>query len=336
MRRRVLLQRKGFARARLIVAATLVGTSALVSACGSSTQVPESTKVAAVDPQPDLTEITTPAQSETSGNCGDPELTLRPGPLPSPGAMPPGSPMAAIAANGKLRVGVDQNTYLFGFRNPTTGQLEGFDIDIAREIAKALFGDPDKIELRSVTAAERIPALQNKQVDLIVRTFSATCERRRDVDFSGVYYRATQRILASRNSGIRSGADLGGKRVCVTRGTTSPGPLFSLPKRPTVLGASNWTDCLAALQQGHVDAISADDPILVGLVAQDRNLEIVGEVIGTGAYAVGIAQGNPGLVRFVNGVLERIRADGTWQQIYNARLGALGPSPGPPDLRYKE
>lgn len=335
MRRRIPLRRQGFSRGRLLVAAMLVGTSALVTACGSGTEVPKTTSVAAVDPKPDLTEITTPPQSETGGNC-DPEATLRPGPLPSSGAMPPGSPMAAIVANGKLRVGVDQNTYLFGFRNPTTGQLEGFDIDIAREIARALFGDPDKIELRSVTAADRIPALQNKQVDLIVRTFSATCERRRDVDFSGVYYRATQRILVSRNSGIRSGADLGGKRVCVTRGTTSPGPLFALPKRPIVLGASNWTDCLAALQQGQVDAVSGDDPILVGLVAQDRNMAIVGEVIGTGAYAVGIAQGNPNLVRFVNGVLERIRADGTWQQIYNARLSALGPSPGPPDLRYKD
>lgn len=313
----------------------LIAVSALVTACGSGIQTPASTNVAAVNPKPDLVEITTPPQSESGGNC-DPEATLRPGPLPRPGAMPSGSAMAAIVANGKLRVGVDQNTYLFGFRNPGTGQLEGFDIDIAREIARSLFGDPDRIELRSVTAAERIPALQNKQVDLIVRTFSATCERRRDVDFSGVYYRATQRLLATRNSGIRTGADLGGKRVCVTRGTTSPGPLFSLPKRPVILGASNWTDCLAALQQGHVDAISGDDPILVGLVAQDRNLEIVGEVIGTGAYAVGIAQGHPDLVRFVNGVLERIRSDGTWQQLYNTRLSALGPSPGPPDLRYNE
>ncbi|MEV5834756.1 glutamate ABC transporter substrate-binding protein [Nocardia sp. NPDC052112] len=331
MRQRIILRQCGFTRLALALAVV----SALVTACGSDVQAPASTNVAAVNPKPDLTEITTPPQSESGGNC-DPEATLRPGPLPSLGAMPSGSAMAAIVANGKLRVGVDQNTYLFGFRNPTTGQLEGFDIDIAREIARSLFGDPNRIELRSVTAAERIPALQNKQVDLIVRTFSATCERRRDVDFSGVYYRATQRILATRNSGIRSGADLAGKRVCVTRGTTSPGPLFSLPKRPTVLGASNWTDCLAALQQGHVDAISGDDPILVGLVAQDRNLEIVGEVLGIGAYAVGIAQGHPELVRFVNGVLERIRSDGTWQQLYNARLSALGPSPGPPDLRYKE
>ncbi|MFD0364890.1 glutamate ABC transporter substrate-binding protein [Nocardia sp. GCM10030253] len=318
-----------------LLAATLVGICALVTACGSGTTVPDPTRVAAVNPRPDLTEITTAPGSEADDSC-NPEVSQRPGQLPRPGAMPPGSPMAAIVANGRLRVGVDQNTYLFGFRNPTTGQLEGFDIDIAREIARDLFGDPDKIELRSVAAADRIPALRNKQVDLIVRTFSATCERRRDIDFSGVYYRAAQRILAPKNSGIKTAADLADKVVCVTRGTTAPGPLFGLPEKPTIMGAGNWTDCLAALQQGHVDALSGDDPILFGLVAQDRNLEVVGEAIGTGAYAVGIAQGNPELVRFVNGVLERIRTDGTWQRIYNARLSPLGPSPGPPTPRYAE
>ncbi|WP_435592270.1 glutamate ABC transporter substrate-binding protein [Nocardia sp. bgisy118] len=314
----------------LVVALVVVGP--LLAACSTDASVPATPPAAAVNPAPpEFAPITTPGQAEDE--C-DAEASLRPGPLPPPGAMPAGSPMAAIVANGRVRVGVDQNTYLFGFRNPTTNELEGFDIDIAREIARALFGDPNRIELRSVTAEERISALRENKVDLIVRTFSATCERRRDVDFSAVYYRAAQRILAPKNSGIRSSADLGGKRVCVARGTTASGPLFALPKRLTVFGVTNWTDCLAALQQGHVDAISADDPILHGLVAQDRNLEVVGEPIGSGAYAIGVAKGAPELVRFVNAVLERMRADGTWQRIYAAHLSVLGPSPGPPETRY--
>ncbi|MFI9503960.1 glutamate ABC transporter substrate-binding protein [Nocardia sp. NPDC052566] len=316
-----------------LLAALVIGTAAMLSACGS-TQVPGTEPMAPVNPQPpDFREITTAPQAEGGGTC-DVEGSLRPGAQPKPGAMPPGSTMAAIVANGRVRVGVDQNTYLFGFRNPSTGELEGFDIDVAREIARDLFGDPNKVELRSVTASERIPALQNKQVDMIVRTFSATCERRKSVDFSSVYYEATQQILAVRNSGIASGADLAGKRVCVVHGTTSPAPLFTLPQRPKVLGVSNWTDCLAALQQGHVDAISADYPILVGLVAQDRNLEIVGETIGTGAYAVGVPKGTDDLVRFVNGVLDRMRADGTWRAIYTKRLADLGPPPNPPVPKY--
>ncbi|MEV0297397.1 glutamate ABC transporter substrate-binding protein [Nocardia sp. NPDC050710] len=314
--------------------AAMAAVGLFVAGCDSATPVPEPTPVAVVDPAPpEFTEITTPPQSED--DC-DAEASLRPGPLPRPGAMPAGSPMAAIVARGRVRVGVDQNTYLFGFRNPSSGQLEGFDIDIAREIARALFGDPDKVELRSVTAAERLTSLRENKVDLIVRTFSATCQRRQEVDFSAVYYRAAQRILVPKNSGIRSEDDLGGKRVCVARGTTAPGPLFALPTRLTVLGVTNWTDCLAALQQGHVDAVSADDPILSGLIAQDRNLEVVGDAIGNGAYAVGVAKGNPDLVRFVNGVLERVRVDGTWQRIYDNRLSSLGPAQTPPAPRYTD
>ncbi|MEV0251547.1 glutamate ABC transporter substrate-binding protein [Nocardia sp. NPDC050712] len=319
-------------RARAL--APLLGAVLLLGGCAADSSVPQTNPVALVNPAPpELTPITSAPQAET--DC-DAETSLRPGPLPQPGAMPAGSPMAAIVANGRVRVGVDQNTYLFGFRNPTTGELEGFDIDVAREIAYSLFGDRGKVELRSVTAAERITALRDRQVDLIVRTFSATCQRRRDVDFSGVYYRATQLIAAPRTSGIRSAADLAGKRVCVATGTTAAGPLFTLPFRLTVLGVTNWTDCLAALQQGHVDAISADAPILYGLIAQDRHLAVLGDSIGSGAYAVGIAKNNPDLVRFVNGVIERLRTDGSWERIYATHLSQLGPSPGPPATRYGE
>ncbi|WP_405182228.1 glutamate ABC transporter substrate-binding protein [Nocardia sp. NBC_01377] len=314
--------------------AALAVVAVLITGCGAGISAPDPLPASAVNPMPhEFEQITVPPQSESE--C-DAEASLRPGALPSPGAMPQGSTMATIVANGRVRVGVDQNIYLFGFRNPSTGEIEGFDIDIAREIARALFGDPNRIELRSVTAAERLSSLREKKVDLIVRSFSATCQRRQEVDFSAVYYRAAQRILAPKGSGIRSSADLGGKRVCVTKGTTAAAPLFALPTRVTVLGATNWTDCLAALQQGYVDAISGDDPILYGLIAQDRNLEVVGDSIGDGAYAVGLAKGTPDLVRFVNGVLERIRLDGTWQRIYNERLAVLGTAQTPPTPRYSD
>ncbi|WP_410872615.1 glutamate ABC transporter substrate-binding protein [Nocardia sp. A7] len=305
----------------------------VVAGCGDAPEPSTVPATAVAPPLPGAEAITSAPTAEGTGSC-DTEATLAPTAQPRPGAMPAGSAMAAIVANGRLRVGVDQNTYMFGFRNPTTGRLEGFDIDLAREIARDLFGDPDKIELRSVTAADRIPLLQDKKVDMIVRTFSATCERRRDVDFSSVYYRAAQRIAAPHGAGITSGAGLAGKRVCVAKGTTAAAPLFTLPTPPTVLGVTNWTDCLVALQQGTVDAISGDEPILAGLVAQDHNLEVVGDPIGAGAYAVGVPRGSDELVRFVNGVLDRTRTDGTWQQIYGRHLSTLGASPGPPVPRY--
>lgn len=314
----------------------LIAIAAAVALVAGCADAPEPSTIAATaiaPPLPGAQEITEAPIAEGSGVC-DTEGTLAPGAQPPVGAMPAGSAMAAIVANGRLRVGVDQNTYMFGFRNPATGRLEGFDIDLAREIARDIFGDPDRIELVSVTAADRIPLLRDKKVDMIVRTFSATCERRREVDFSSAYYRAAQRIVVPRNGSMRTAADLAGKRVCVALGTTAAAPLFDLATPPTVFGVTNWTDCLVAMQQGTVDAISGDEPIVAGLVAQDRNLEIVGDPIGIGAYAVGVPRGSDELVRFVNGVLDRTRNDGTWQRIYAQHLSTLGPSQGPPVPRY--
>jgi polar amino acid transport system substrate-binding protein len=123
--------------------------------------------------------------------------------------------------------------------------------------------------------------------------------------------------------------------VCAVSGTTSLSALFALNPRPKLFSATTWTDCLVMLQQGQVDAISTDDVVLSGLALQDPNVEVVGPSIAVEPYGIGIKKENTDLVRFVNGVLEQIRDDGTWQQFYEARLRTLGPSPGPPAARYE-
>ena len=105
---------------------------------------------------------------------------------------------------------------------------------------------------------------------------------------------------------------------------------------PKVFGATTWTDCLLMLQQGQVDAISTDDVVLRGLAHQDPNVEVVGDSVAVEPYGIGVNQKTEDLVRFVNGVLEKIRDDGTWQRLYEARLQELGPSPGPPAPRYQD
>ena len=170
----------------------------------------------------------------------------------------------------------------------------------------------------------------------MVRTYSITCDRKRNVEFSTVYYYANQRILAVKGSGIDSAAALSGKRVCAVRGTTSLAALFALNPRPTLFGVATWTDCLVMLQQGQVDAISTDDVVLSGLAAQDPNVEVVGPSLGVEPYGVGIKKESSDLVRFVNGALDEMRDDGTWERLYEARLRSLGPSPGPPTARYAD
>jgi polar amino acid transport system substrate-binding protein len=319
---------------RTRVVTKVLAVALVLAGCGSSTS-PAPVTVSPVEVWPSGEQQVTTAPAAANADC-DPEASLRPGPLPSPGAMPPGSTMAAIAERGRLIVGVDQNTYFFGSRNPASGQPEGFDIDLAREIARRIFGDPDHIQFRVVDATQRESFLQSGLVDLVVRTYTITCARKKSVDFSTVYYYAHQRILAVKGSGIDSSAALSGKRVCAVSGTTSLSRLFALNPRPTLFGVSAWTDCLLLLQQGQVDAISTDDVVLQGLAKQDPTVEVVGPDMSIEPYGVGVKKDHSDLVRFVNGVLERIRDDGTWERLYDANLRSLGPSPGPPAAKYED
>jgi polar amino acid transport system substrate-binding protein len=96
------------------------------------------------------------------------------------------------------------------------------------------------------------------------------------------------------------------------------------------------TDCLVALQEGRVAAISSDDAILLGFKAQDPNTKIVGPRLADEPYGMAINRGHPEFVRFVNGVLERLRDDGRWKAIHRRWLGPFAPTPAPPRASYSD
>ncbi|MGV0746147.1 glutamate ABC transporter substrate-binding protein [Mycolicibacterium sp. XJ870] len=242
--------------------------------------------------------------------------------------------VAAIKARGRLIVGLDIGSNLFSFRDPITGQINGFDVDIAGEVARDIFGTPSQVDYRILSSADRIAALQNKQVDIVVKTMTITCERKKQVNFSTVYLMANQRILAARDSNINQASDLSGKRVCVVDGTTSLERIQQISPSPIIVSVVTWADCLVALQQRQADAVSTDDSILAGLVAQDPYLHIVGPSLNQEPYGIGVNLHDTGLVRVVNATLERIRRDGTWYTLYRKWLTVLGPAPAPPAARY--
>jgi len=252
--------------------------------------------------------------------------------------MPAGTFMRTIQDRGRLVVGVSQDTLLFGSVNPLNGQFEGFDIDVLHQLAAAILGDPLKIEFRAITSAERIPKILDGSVDIVGRTMTINCDRRQQVEFSTVYYAAGQRVLVRRDSKAAGIADLGGKRVCATNGSTSIDHIRQAASKPTAVGMADFTDCLVAFQRGEVDAISTDDAILAGLAAQDPYAVVVGDRFSDEPYGLAIRPDHPEFVRFVNGVLDRMRADGTWKAIYAKWLvPRLGTSiPEPPKATYKD
>ena len=246
--------------------------------------------------------------------------------------------MRRIIQKGFLTVGVSADTYLFGARNAFTGGIEGFDIDMARAVAKAIFGDPNKVQLRVITAGDRIPLLKSREVDMVARNMSMTCGRWNDIAFSAEYYRSGQKVLVGKNLPDAANlalTDLEGKRVCAPTGTTSLTKLQQV-KGPIVVTAPNHTGCLVLFQQGAVDAITGDDTVLAGLAAQDPYADVVQAPAFTAEpYGLGVNQKNVDFARFVNGVLEDMRADGRWTKAYNTWLAdSLGKAPVPPEPVY--
>jgi len=324
------------ARAALVA---LVVAAAL-SACATTAAPPGTDGPAARATVPMPAGVVDPAAPPTvdsggsDGGCDPTASSLPPsGPLPTPGHMPAGSTMAQIQQSGVLRVGVDQNTYNWGYRDPATGQIVGFDIDVARAIARAIFGGDDHIQFVAITAAQRIPAIQQNQVDLVADTMTITCDRLQQVAFSSVYYQAGQQVLVPRSSSVRGIDDLGGKKVCAAAGSTSIANIAARPSHPVPVAVTDWTDCLVLLQQGQVDAISTDNAILAGMVAQDPTTKIVGAAFTHEPYGLAMSRNDPGFNRFVNAVLAKMRSDGEWAAIYRKWLP--GAVPAPPVARYQ-
>lgn len=316
----------------------LVLATAGLAACAPSPYAPTPLPSASPTSSP-TTGQPTPAPSPTPGappaDCADPLASYAPlNPLPGPGALPAGSTMARIRDRGRLVVGVSADSLLLGARNPLTGGIEGFDIDLARLVAEAIFGDPNRIELRVITAAERIPLLQDGSVDLVARNMTITCARWEQIAFSAEYYRSGQKVLVPLGSDATSLAELAGSRVCAPAGSTSLDKLREFTDVEAV-SATTHTDCLVKFQQGEVDAITGDDTVLAGLAAQDPYAQVVGEAFTDEPYGLGMNADQVDLVRFVNAVLARAVADGTWARSYDRWLAdALGPAPAPPTPSY--
>jgi len=241
--------------------------------------------------------------------------------------------METIRHRGYLIAGVSQSTYPFGFFNPMDGKPEGFDIDIVHAIAKAIFGNPNKVEFKAISDLQRIHAIQSRAVDIVAHTMTILCKRLRYVDFSSVYFDAGAQVLVLKNSSAQGLADLGGQKVCATAGSDSIAYIKAAPSHPIPVVVQNFTDCLVRLQQGEVDAISTDNNILAGLAAQDPWTKIVGRPFTSEPYGLAISKKHQDFVRFVNAVLQQMRTDGQWAADYRRWVGT--PAPAPPAAEYK-
>jgi polar amino acid transport system substrate-binding protein len=226
---------------------------------------------------------------------------------------------------------VDQSTYHFGYLNPISGQIEGFDIDMVLAVAKAIFGPNltdtqarSDIHFVAIPDDQRIPDLQKGTVDIVAHTMTINCTRVQQVDFSTVYFDAKQRVLVVKPADGSAPPDLAQlgathQKVCATSGSTSIAHITAA--HASLAQVAFWSDCLVLLQEGQVAGISTDDSILAGLEAQDPNTTITGPSLEDEPYGLAMSKAHPDFVRFVNAALAQDRADGQWAASYAHWVG---------------
>jgi polar amino acid transport system substrate-binding protein len=318
-------------RALLPALSVLVALAAACTSTGDETMFAPATTQA---PPETAAPPTTAAPRDCENNNVDELRSYAPtSPLPAPSRMPAGSFMAEIQANGRLVVGVSADTLLFGARNPISGKLEGFDIDMVKQVALAIFGGElseidQHIDYRVITYAQRIPSLQNGSVDLVAHTMTINCARWQQIAFSSQYFDAGQKVLVRTDNGATTVDQLGGQRICVASGSTNIKNIEDVKAEPAIVvdEQPDLTDCLVKFQQGSVDGITGDDTVLAGFVAQDPYAKVLPDKFSFEPYGLGINQAHPEFVQFVNAVLERMRSDTTWVAMYDVWVGdALGP-----------
>ncbi|MDI5973692.1 glutamate ABC transporter substrate-binding protein [Streptomyces sp. SL13] len=256
-------------------------------------------------------------------------------------SLPPsqatGPAVRRIQQRHELIVGVDQSSYLWGYRDSTSGQLEGFDIDLVQAIADNLLGPHPHIVYRAIPTADRFTDIDNGSVDMVVRTVSIACSRMSVAAFSTAYFEAGQQMVVARDNTTITGYDssIRGKRVCVADNSSAQQLLGQQSYGARQVTVQNQLDCLVQLQLGYADAVFTDNALGAGLAAQDPSVHLVGHAVNPEPYGVAMNPKDTDLVRRVNAVLQTYRQGG-WQRSYQHWLAKDLPGiSGPPPAQYK-
>lgn len=269
---------------------------------------------------------TTTAAADTTTTTAAPEFAA-------------GTTMAALQDKGKIVVGTKFNQLGSGLKNPTTGKLEGFDIEIAKLVAIGIFGGTlddieDKIEFKETVSGVREAVIQGGDVDVVIATYTINDNRKKQVDFAGPYVIDGQTVMVkSDNTTIKTIADLNGKKVCSGTGSTTPDNLKAKQITPSELVLrATYPECADELRQGRVEAVVTDRGILLGLVdGSSRAFKLVDIDISEEPLGIGLKKGDDAFREFLNTRLEEIYESGEWAEAYERTLGELGlAAPEPP------
>ncbi|MEU4170303.1 glutamate ABC transporter substrate-binding protein [Streptomyces sp. NPDC026665] len=231
---------------------------------------------------------------------------------------------SSSSGGGKIKVGIKYDQPGLGLKQPD-GSFAGFDVDVATYVAGQLGYKPSQIEFVETKSADRENALARGDVKFIAATYSITDERKQKVDFAGPYLLAHQDLLVKTDSDIAKGTDLNGKKLCSVTGSTSAQNVHdTIAPKAQLKEYGGYSECIAALQSGAVDAVTTDDSILAGFAAQDKykgQFKLAGLKLSNENYGVGIKKGDAELEKKINAALTKMVSDGAWQKAVEKNFG---------------
>jgi glutamate transport system substrate-binding protein len=310
-----LLRRTGPAAA----AAALVTVA--LTGCGSSSGTP----------QP-------PGAASSSGGGSSYDSIITGGPKADSSAISASAWAQAVQKQGFLRRGGTDTGPLFSLKDPATGKVTGFDAGLSQMLAHYITGKTDVADLEKLTITTvdtRETLLQNHSVDTVIATYTITPARAQKVDFAGPYYESGDAIMVKAgNTSITTVDDLKGKKVATESNSTAALALKQKVPDAQVTLFQTDEECVAAVQQGRVDAYVLDQGILISDASTNKQVKVVGQPFTQEPYGIGLPKDQPDAKKFVDDFLQKIYADGSWAKLWKATIGTIvkGDAPKPPTI----
>ena len=225
-----------------------------------------------------------------------------------------------IKERGKLRVAVFSDKPPFGYVD-ANGENQGYDILLAKRIAKDLLGDESKVEYVLTEPQARVDLLKSGKVDIVLANFTVTPERKEQVDFANPYMKVAIGVVSPNSTSIKSVDQLKGKKLIVTKGTTAE--TYFMKNHPDIelVKYDQNTDAFEALKDGRGDAMAQDNALLFGWANENPDFSVALSPLGDQDYiAPAVKKGNTELLKWLNTELEDLGDEQFFHKAYDETL----------------
>ncbi|MDR8414463.1 glutamate ABC transporter substrate-binding protein [Nonomuraea sp. 3-1Str] len=279
-------------------------------------------------------ETSSPAVPAVPGESKTATDVLANAPVAEAADILPGSTMEKIKQRGELLVGGSLDAPLLSQQNPGTGQVEGFDADLGKALAKYILGEP-KVKIVNSASETREALLANGTVDVVFQTYTITEERAKQVAFAGPYYTSGLTIAVKKGtSGITKPEDLNGKKVLAGANTPAIPAIKKLAPQAEIITFGSDPECVQALKQDRGVAYVQDETLLIADAKKDPSIQIVTKPFTVDPYGIGLKHGDDQMKKFVNDWLGKIQSNGVWQGIWKNSIGTVvtGDAPQAPKI----